>query len=137
MTIPEAVMLILKAWIIGENNDLFVLDMGEPIKIYNLAEWMIVLRGLIPHEDIAIDVVGLRPGEKLYEEVLVEQESVDKTSEENIFRTRNYMDFDKVAYLNTLAYLEEVMQEGDVERKEIHQYLKKMISTFKPAKHSA
>ncbi|MCA9328539.1 polysaccharide biosynthesis protein [Candidatus Saccharibacteria bacterium] len=136
MTIPEAVMLILRAWMIGENNDLFVLDMGEPIRIYNLAEWMIVLKGLVPHKDIAINVIGLRPGEKLYEEVLVEQESVDKTSEKGIFRTRNYMDFDKITYLNTLAYLEEAIQEGDVEREEVHRYLQKMITTFKPAEHS-
>jgi FlaA1/EpsC-like NDP-sugar epimerase len=136
MTIPEAVMLILKAWIIGENNDLFVLDMGEPIKIYNLAEWMIVLQGHVPHKDIAIDVVGLRSGEKLFEEVLVEQESVDITSEANIFKTRNYMKFDKILYLNTLAYLEEALQEGDIERPEILKYLKTMVTTFKPAKHS-
>jgi FlaA1/EpsC-like NDP-sugar epimerase len=136
MTIPEAVMLILKAWAIGENNDLFVLDMGEPIKIYNLAEWMIVLRGLVPHKDIAIEVIGIRPGEKLYEEVLVEQESVDKTTEHNIFKTRNYMNFDKILFLNTLAYLEDLMQEGDVERSEIHRYLQTMVSTFSPAKHS-
>ena len=121
---------------IGENNDLFVLDMGEPIRIYNLAEWMIVLKGLVPHKDIAINVIGLRPGEKLYEEVLVEQESVDKTSEKGIFRTRNYMDFDKITYLNTLAYLEEAIQEGDVEREEVHRYLQKMITTFMPAEHS-
>ncbi len=136
MTIPEAVMLILRAWLIGENNDLFVLDMGEPIKIYNLAEWMIVLKGLTPHEDIAIDVVGLRPGEKLYEEVLVEQEAVDKTTEQGIFRTRNYMGFDKITYLNTLAYLEEAIQEGNVERPEVLEYLQKMVTTFKPADHS-
>jgi FlaA1/EpsC-like NDP-sugar epimerase len=136
MTIPEAVMLILKAWIIGENNDLFVLDMGEPIKIYNLAEWMIALKGLVPHKDIAIDVVGLRPGEKLYEEVLVEEESVEKTSEAGIFKTKNYMSFDKVKYLNTLAYLEEAMNDGDIERSEIHRYLGDMVTTFKPAEHS-
>lgn len=136
MTIPEAVMLILKAWMIGENNDLFVLDMGEPIRIYNLAEWMILLEGFTPNKDIAIEIIGLRPGEKLYEEVLVEEESVEKTSEQSIYRTRNYMNFDKVRYLNTLAFLEEAIEEGDVARSEIHEYLQKMISTFKPAEHS-
>lgn len=132
MTIPEAVMLILKAWIIGENNDLFVLDMGEPIKIYNLAEWMIALKGLSPHKDIAIDIVGLRPGEKLYEELLVEEENVEKTSEASIFKTKNYLNFDKIDFLNKLSYLEDAVNDGDVDRLEIHKYLQAIVSTFTP-----
>jgi len=137
MTIPEAVMLILKAWMMGVNNDLFVFDMGDPIKIYDLAEWMILLEGLVPHKDIAVNIIGLRPGEKLYEEVLVKQEFVIKTSEASIFRTKNYMKFDKVNFLNNLLSLEEVLKEGDIERIEILDYLQKMVSTFMPAGHSA
>jgi FlaA1/EpsC-like NDP-sugar epimerase len=69
MTIPEAVSLVLQAFSMGSGSEIFVLDMGEPIKIVDLAVNMIRLAGLVPHRDIQIQFTGLRPGEKLFEEI--------------------------------------------------------------------
>ena len=70
MTIPEACQLVLQAGTMGAGGEIFVFDMGQPIRIYDMAERMIRLSGLEPHEDIKIKITGLRPGEKLYEELL-------------------------------------------------------------------
>ena len=86
MTIPEAVQLVLKASSQGSAADLFMLDMGNPIKVWDLAEQMIRLSGLTPHKDIDIIEIGLRPGEKLFEELSYNAESMEKTSSEKIFR---------------------------------------------------
>lgn len=75
MTIPEAVGLILQSAVYAKGGEVFILDMGEPVKIYDLAIKMITLSGLRPNIDIKIDVVGLRPGEKLYEELLVDKDN--------------------------------------------------------------
>lgn len=85
MTIPEAVQLILKAGSMARQNQVFVLDMGEPVKILDLAENLIRLSGLRPYEDIDIIEVGLRPGEKLYEELLMKSEHLTETSHKKIF----------------------------------------------------
>ncbi|XDD56250.1 polysaccharide biosynthesis protein [Leptospira sp. WS4.C2] len=79
MTIPEATQLVLQAGSMGEHGEIFLLDMGEPVKILSLAEEMIRLSGYTPHKDIAIEFSGLRPGEKLYEELLLNQEGIKKT----------------------------------------------------------
>jgi FlaA1/EpsC-like NDP-sugar epimerase len=85
MTIPEAVQLVLEASSFSKGGELFVLDMGEMIKIYDLATTMIRLSGLQPEKDIKIEIVGLRPGEKLYEELHFDTESLHKTDNERIF----------------------------------------------------
>lgn len=77
MTIPEAVGLILQSAVYASGGEIFILDMGEPVKIYDLAEKMIMLSGYKPNVDIKIEVVGLRPGEKLYEELLVDRDNND------------------------------------------------------------
>ncbi len=85
MTIPEAVRLVLIASTMGEGGEIFVLDMGQPVKILDLAENLIKLAGFIPYRDIQIEFTGLRPGEKLYEELLQDEEGVRKTVNEKIF----------------------------------------------------
>lgn len=89
MTIPEAAQLILQASVIGEGGEIFVLDMGEPVKISYLAEQMIRLSGKKPHDDIRIEYTGLRPGEKLYEELFHEQEPPVETRHPKIRLARS------------------------------------------------
>lgn len=85
MTIPEAVALVLQASLFAKGGEIFVLDMGEPVKIYELAENLIKMKGYIPNKDIKISIVGLRPGEKLYEELLMDEEGLNKTENSLIF----------------------------------------------------
>lgn len=132
MTIPEAVHLILQSWVMGENNDLFVLDMGESVKIYDLAKLLITLHGYIPEEEIEIKITGLRPGEKLYEEVLVKEEETLSTSVKKIFRTKNYQNFDKLHFLYNLSSLIELAQDGCIDVERIKSNMQKLISTYKP-----
>ena len=89
MTIPEAVALVMETGAMAKNGELFVLDMGKPVKILELAENMITLSGLKPYEDIDIVEIGLRPGEKLYEELLMKSEDLDKTNNDLIFIERD------------------------------------------------
>lgn len=89
MTIPEAVGLVMEAAAMAHNGELFVLDMGKPVRIIDLAENMIKFSGLKPYEDIDIVEIGLRPGEKLYEELLMKTEELDKTDNELIFIERD------------------------------------------------
>ncbi len=85
MTIPEAAQLVIQAGAMAHKGELFVLDMGKPIKIYDLAVNMIKLSGFVPGEDIKIEEVGLRPGEKLFEELLIKTETLEKTDNDMIF----------------------------------------------------
>jgi FlaA1/EpsC-like NDP-sugar epimerase len=89
MTIPEASQLVIGAGAMAKRGELFVLDMGKPVRIYDLAVNMIKLSGLEPGEDIEIKEIGLRPGEKLYEELLMQTESLDKTENDLIFIERD------------------------------------------------
>lgn len=132
MTIPEAVHLILQSWVMGENNDLFVLDMGESVKIYELARLLIAMHGYVPEQDIQIKIVGLRPGEKLYEEVLVDEEEIKSTSISKVFRTQNHMKFDALVFQSTLTLLLEDVQDGIIDRAHIVESMKAMISTYHP-----
>jgi FlaA1/EpsC-like NDP-sugar epimerase len=85
MTIPEAAQLVLQAGAFAKGGEIFVLDMGEPVKIYDLAKDLIRLSGFVPDVDIKIEFTGLRPGEKLYEEVLMDEEGIGKTAHNKIF----------------------------------------------------
>jgi FlaA1/EpsC-like NDP-sugar epimerase len=85
MTIPEAVSLILQSAVFAAGGEIFILDMGDPVKIIDLAEKMIMLSGLKPYIDIPIKITGLRPGEKLFEELLVDKENNIKTSNKMIY----------------------------------------------------
>ncbi|WP_258359784.1 polysaccharide biosynthesis protein [Moorella sulfitireducens] len=88
MTIPEAVQLVIQAGALVRGGEIFVLDMGEPVKIVDLARSMIILSGYVPGRDIEIVFTGIRPGEKLYEELLTAGEGVNATSHERIFIAR-------------------------------------------------
>ena len=88
MTTREACQLIMQASVLGQGGEIFVLDMGQPVRIQYLAEQLIRLSGKKPGEDIAIEYIGLRPGEKLYEELFHEQESLQPTAHEKILRAR-------------------------------------------------
>jgi len=133
MTIPEAVHLILQSWVMGENNDLFVLDMGESIKIYDLARLLIALQGYEPEKDIKINITGLRPGEKLYEEVLVKEEETTSTAVQKIFKTQNYMSFDKLAFMHNLDLLVESLEDEGLNSDYLKEQLKIMVSTYQPS----
>jgi FlaA1/EpsC-like NDP-sugar epimerase len=89
MTIPEAAQLVLQTGAMASKSEIYVLDMGKPIKILDLAENMIRLSGLIPYQDIDIVEIGLRPGEKLYEELLIKTGELDKTENKMIFIERD------------------------------------------------
>jgi len=89
MSIPEACQLVLQASVLGEGGEIFVLDMGDPVKITHLAEEMIRLSGLKVGIDISIEYTGLRPGEKLYEELLADGETTNPTSHSKILIAKN------------------------------------------------
>ena len=106
MTIPEACQLIMQAEAVGTGGEVFVLDMGEPVKIAYLAEQMIRLSGKIPGQDIAIDYVGLRPGEKLYEELFHEQEPLLETGFEKLRLAKARL-YDNDAWSQNILALDE------------------------------
>jgi len=133
MTIPEACTLILKAWLMGKNNDLFVLDMGESIKINNLVKTLIILNGYIPKDEIKIKIIGLRPGEKLYEEILVSEEQTNATSVDKIFKTQNHMSFDKLAFMHDLGLLEDMVTSGRADIENIRPLIARLVPTYKPS----
>ena len=104
MTIPEAVSLVLQAGLYAKGGEIFVLDMGKPVKIYELAENLIRMKGYIPNENMMISIVGLRPGEKLYEELLMEEEGLEKSDNKLIFIGQP-IKFDEDSFLDRLMDL--------------------------------
>lgn len=128
MTIPEAVQLVLEAGSIAKGGELFVLDMGTPVKIYDLAENMIRLSGLTPHKDIEIQVTGLRPGEKMYEELRLRSEEVTKTSNDRIFviKVNKVEDEILIGQLNKLRQL--LKQQDDLPQ--LFGEIKQLVPTF-------
>ncbi len=84
MLIPEAAQLVLQAGAYAKGGEIFVLDMGKPVKIYDLAENLIRLSGYTPDKDIKVEITGLRPGEKLYEELLMNNDNLSKTAHNKI-----------------------------------------------------
>ena len=128
MTIPEAVQLLLAAGSMAKGGEIFILDMGEPVKIVDLATQLIKLSGLIPGKDIEIKYTGLRPGEKLYEELLLSEEGIKKTSNEKIFIGNPIsIDVDKF-----FAQLEELKKEAYANHSD---KLKNMMESIVPTYH--
>ena len=128
MTIPEACRLVLEAAFMGQGNDIFIFDMGKPVKITDMACRMIKLAGLQPDKDIEIVYTGLRPGEKLYEELLYNEENSTPTLNPKIFKGISLkQDYDKIK--PALQQLVEVAQTDN--KKETVYQLKQIVPEFK------
>ncbi len=130
MTIPEAVSLVLQAGASAKGGEIFVLDMGKPVKILTLAENMIRLSGLEVGRDIEIRFTGLRPGEKLYEELLMAEEGLTST-ENDLIHIGKPIDFDQDKFLEQLAELRSVMAH---ESCDIRRYVRQIVTTYQPTK---
>ncbi|WP_168379457.1 polysaccharide biosynthesis protein [Acinetobacter cumulans] len=137
MTIPEAAQLVIQAGAMGTGGDVFLLDMGEPVKIVDLAKQMIRLSGLraineTGQGDIEIQFTGLRPGEKLYEELLIDSDNVEKTGHERILKSfENYRSY--AVILNAFNELVSIYN-NDIETKKLYILLSQYVSGFKSAK---
>ncbi|MDP4118528.1 MAG: nucleoside-diphosphate sugar epimerase/dehydratase [Bacillota bacterium] len=125
MTIPEAAQLVLQAACYAKGGEIFVLDMGNPIKIYDLALNLIRLSGLKPFEDIDIKIIGLRPGEKLYEELLMDEEGLKKTENSKIY-IGNPIFINMETLTKTLEKLKTAMMSDDKE------YIKDIVAQVVP-----
>ena len=126
MTIPEAVSLVLQAGAYARGGEIFVLDMGEPMKILDLAVNLIKLSGYRPGEDIEIRFTGLRPGEKMYEELLIQQESLEKTANRMIF-------IEKPTYFNEEIFerqLEKLIAAAKKESSDIRREIREIVGTY-------
>jgi FlaA1/EpsC-like NDP-sugar epimerase len=129
MTIPEAARLVIQAGAMGNGGEVFLLDMGEPVRIYDLAVQMIELSGLKPNEDIPIQVTGLRPGEKLYEELLIDGENVATTDHPKIYSANEKMlIWQRLEPL--LAELFSAAEQNQTHR--IKPLLKQIVSEYQP-----
>lgn len=128
MTIPEAVSLVLQAGTYAKGGEIFVLDMGEPVKIDTLARNMIKLNGLRPDIDIKIEYIGLRPGEKLFEEKLMAEEGL-KTTQNNLIHVGQPLEFDENDFLKKLIELD-ISAYG--EEKGIKRKVAELIPTYHP-----
>jgi len=130
MLIPEAVQLVLHAAAMGETGAIYVLEMGEQIKVVDLARNLIRLAGLIPDEDIAISFVGLRPGEKLYEELVGPDETIEQSILEKIMQVKSSDPWSPYLLMPLVAMLEQnaALQETD----RIIDLLRELVPTFKP-----
>ena len=129
MTIPEAVSLVLQAGAYANGGEIFVLDMGEPMKIDTLARNLIQLSGLRPDVDIMIEYTGLRPGEKLYEEKLMAEEGMKRTDNE-LIHIGCPIPFDEDTFLKQLASLTEHAYEND---ENIRELVQEIVTTYHPA----
>lgn len=128
MTIPEAASLVLEAAAVGVGGRIFVLDMGTPMKIDDLARNMIELSGFKPNEDIQIIYTGLRPGEKLFEERLMDEEGLTKTSN-NLINIGRPIPFDEDVFLRALPVLANAAYE---DREDIRDYIESIVDTYHP-----
>ncbi len=128
MTIPEAVSLVLQAGAYAKGGEIFILDMGEPIKIADLAKNLIRLSGYEPDRDIEIEYTGLRPGEKLFEELLMEEEGLSSTSNKLIFIGKQ-IDIDEEEFLEKVLELDKAAKE---EVDDIRERIMELVPTYHP-----
>lgn len=130
MTIPEAVQLILQAVTYAKGGEIFVLDMGEPVKIYDLAVSLIKLLGYEPNVDIPIEITGLRPGEKLYEEILMSEEGLTSTKHDKIFISKP-MHMEMTELEEKLNILKELEYNEKYSNENIKNVMKEVVTTYK------
>lgn len=133
MTIPEAVGLILQCAVYANGGEIFILDMGEPVKIVDLAKKMIKLAGYEPNVDINIEFTGLRPGEKLYEELLVNENSDDHVQTENhkiFIEKQRPVESKELEYETVMGTLDAMNNE------EVKDFIKSVIKIYKPEKQN-
>ena len=128
MTIPEAVSLVLQAGAYAKGGEIFVLDMGEPVKILDLAKNLILLSGHKPDEDIKIVFTGLRPGEKLYEEMLMKEEGLQET-ENKLIHIGKPIEVDESKFMEELKELSEYVI---TEPFDIRDFVQRMVPTYHP-----
>lgn len=128
MTIPEAVSLVLQAGAFAKGGEIFVLDMGKPVKIDDLARNLILLSGLKPDIDIKIKYVGLRPGEKLYEELLMDEEGLQDT-ENKLIHIGHPIKLDEEKFIKQIENLSDYVQK---EPDDIKRYVKNIVPTYNP-----
>lgn len=133
MSLKEAVQLVLQAGAIGEGGEIFILDMGEQIKIYDLARNMIALSGLKPGKDIDIEFIGLRPGEKLYEEILLDSEKDSSTKHDKIYIAQPEK-FNQEELWSKIKELERLA--GEEAKEEIINKIKEILPGYTNAKNS-
>lgn len=136
MTIPEAVSLVLQAGRMAKGSEIFVLDMGEPVKITTLAENLIRIYGYEPYVDMQIEFTGLRPGEKLFEELLMDEEGLKKTGHDKIF-VGNQIEINPDLLIEQLTKLKELAAANETEK--VICMIEEMVPTFnhKPNKKEA
>ena len=128
MTIPEAVSLVLTAGLMAKGGEIFILDMGEPVKIYDLACNLIRMKGFEPEKDIKIEVVGLRPGEKLYEELLMDEEGLQETDNKKIHIGKP-IDLDEEKFLSDL---DKLIDKAEDNMADIRKDIKGICPTYQP-----
>ena len=132
MTIPEAVSLVLQAGAYAKGGEIFVLDMGESVKIVDLAKNLIRLSGYKVGEDIEIHFTGLRPGEKLYEELLMDEEGLQNTANQ-LIHIGKPIDFDEDRFLEQLEELKKAM---NLDGPDIRKMVQKIVPTYSPELHN-
>ena len=134
MTIPEAVSLVLQAMSYAKGGEIFVLDMGEPVKIYDMAVNLIKLSGLEPNVDVEIKITGLRPGEKLYEEILMDEEGLEATKHDKI-HIAEPMNINMNMIQDKLDKLNDLLETSNNEDKDkIKKVIKQIVPTFRDGK---
>lgn len=133
MTIPEAVSLVIQAGVYAKGGEIFVLDMGKPVRIDDLARNLIKLSGYTPDVDIKIEYTGLRPGEKLFEELLMNEEGMKKTDNEMVFIGKP-IDIDDDKFYKQLDELREILKD---ESDAVKDYVSTIVPTYKPYKNGS
>ena len=132
MTIPEATQLVMQAGAMAGNGELYVLDMGKPVKIYDLARDVIRMSGLEPEKDIEIREIGLRPGEKLYEELLMKSETLSKTENDMIFIEKD-KPYSRTEVSHKLEILRSAIDDYDMGGRSMKKAFSEVIPTYREA----